>query len=215
MSGIVLLNSEQDSVKYLIKQDKRLAKVISMVGDYSYKPYDNGYVFLVNQIIGQMLSSKVAAKISERLLDICENNITPEKILSLEDARLRSTGMSLPKASYIKILSSKVISGELDFDKIGILSDKNVIKELTKIKGIGTWTAKMYLIFVLNRQDVLPYEDMAFLQSYGWMYKTNDFSKFSIEKKCKKWKPYSSIAARYLYKALDGGLTKTEFHLYK
>lgn len=73
----------------------------------------------------------------------------------------------------------------------------------------------MYLIFVLDRQDILPYEDGAFLQSYRWLYKTIDCSPASIKSKCKKWSPYSSIAARYLYHALDLGLTKSEFHLFK
>lgn len=95
------------------------------------------------------------------------------------------------------------------------LNDADVIKQLTPIKGIGQWTAKMYLIFVLNREDILPIEDVAFLQSYKWLYKTNDVSKESIQKKCRKWKPYSSIAARYMYRALDIGLIKEEFHLYK
>lgn len=95
------------------------------------------------------------------------------------------------------------------------LDDESVIKQLTAIKGIGNWTAKMYLIFVLDRQDILPTEDVAFLQAYKWLYKTTDRSPASITNKCTKWKPYSSIAARYLYRALDSGLTKTEFHLYK
>jgi len=73
----------------------------------------------------------------------------------------------------------------------------------------------MYLIFVLDRQDILPTEDTAFIQSYEWLYKTTDRSKESIEKRCKKWKPYSSIATRYLYRALDAGFTKEEFHLFK
>ena len=90
-----------------------------------------------------------------------------------------------------------------------------MIRILTSVHGIGTWTAKMYLMFVLNRQDVLPFEDVAFLQGYGWAYKTDDFSPAAVQKKCKKWKPYSSIAARYMYKALDRGLTKEEFHLFK
>ncbi len=73
----------------------------------------------------------------------------------------------------------------------------------------------MYLIFVLNRQDVLPWEDGAFLQSYRWMYKTEDSSRKAVEQKCRKWKPYLAIAARFLYRALDEGFTKSEFHLFK
>ena len=89
-----------------------------------------------------------------------------------------------------------------------------MIKELTKIKGIGVWTAKMYLLFVLNREDILPYEDVAFLQGFSWAYETKDLSPATVKKKCRKWKPYSSIAARYLYRALDTGLTKQAFQLY-
>ena len=95
------------------------------------------------------------------------------------------------------------------------MTDSEIMKSLTSIKGIGNWTAKMYLIFVLNRPDILPVEDVAFLQAYQWLYKTDDRTPKSVQKKCNKWKPYSSIAARYLYRALDGGLTKEEFHLYK
>lgn len=74
------------------------------------------------------------------------------------------------------------------------------MKKLMPISGIGIWTAKMYLIFVLDRKDILPFEDDAFLQSYRWLYKTTDISKESIIKKCSKWKPCFSIAARYMYK---------------
>ena len=82
-------------------------------------------------------------------------------------------------------------------------------RRLTKLRGIGEWVAHMYLIFVLDRQDILPTTDVAFIQVYEWLYKT------SVEKKLKKWKPYSSIAARYFYRALDEGYTKEEFHLFK
>ena len=95
------------------------------------------------------------------------------------------------------------------------MDDEIVFKKITSVRGLGSWSAKMYLIFVLNRQNILPYEDGAFLQSYSWLYKTDDRKPASIKKKCKKWEPYSSIAARYLYKDLDNGFTKEEFHLKK
>lgn len=88
------------------------------------------------------------------------------------------------------------------------MNDSDVFKYLTSFKGIGKWTTNMYLIFVLNRMDILPTNDAAFLQSYEWLYKTTDRSDTSIRSKFKKWKPYSSIASRYLYRALDLGLTK-------
>ena len=107
------------------------------------------------------------------------------------------------------------LSSDVCFDVLREMSDEAVIKKLTALRGIGMWTAKMYLIFVLDRQDVLPFEDGAFLQSYRWLYKTTDIAPVSVKKKCAKWKPYSSIAARYLYRVLDLGLTREEFHLFK
>ena len=211
----VIYMSELDGIKYLKQKDRRLAKVIEMVGDYSYVPYEDGYSFVVNQIIGQMLSAKVAKKISERLNKLCDNDITPNKVLILSDDAMRETGMSMQKVRYIKSLSKTLLDGNFNFAELKHLTDEDTIKKLTKLNGVGVWTAKMYLIFVLDRYNVLPYEDMAFLQAYSWLYKTKDFKKSSIAKKCKKWEPYSSLAARYLYKALDGGYTKNEFHLFK
>jgi DNA-3-methyladenine glycosylase II len=95
------------------------------------------------------------------------------------------------------------------------MTDTEIIKKLTSIRGIGNWSAKMYLIFVLNRQDILPLDDAAFLQSYCWMNNTKDRTKLSVEKNCIKWKPYSSIATRYLYRALDTGLTNNKFTINK
>lgn len=170
---------------------------------------------MIHEIIEQMLSIKAGAKIYDRLSVLCSGHISPQSISSLSDDEIRSTGTSSSKVSYIRSLTQAITTGQLILNKLSTLSDADVIKQLTAIKGIGQWTAKMYLIFVLNREDILPIEDVAFLQSYKWLYKTNDVSKESIQKKCRKWKPYSSIAARFMYRALDTGLTKEEFHLYK
>lgn len=215
MSEVITLNSDSESIQYLCKKDKRLAKVISMVGTITYKPYEDSYRFLVETIIGQMLSNKVADILCERLEQLCKNNVTPETIHSLSDAQIREIGISNSKVKYIRILTDAVVSGTIDFTQFPDMSDEEIIKKLTSLHGIGSWSAKMYLIFVLDRQDVLPYEDGAFLQGYSWAYKTSDLTPAELKKKCRKWKPYTSIAARYFYRALDYGLTKEEFHLYK
>ena len=192
----------------------RLEKIIKMIGPITYMPHEtDSYSHLIDSIIGQMLSNKVADIISDRMLALCEGKVTPRKVSRLSDEQIRGIGISAAKTGYIKDITNRVLSGALDFDKFSEMSDQEIIKELTCIKGIGSWTAKMYLIFVLDRQVVLPYEDGAFLQAYQWAYKTKDLSVASIKKRCKKWSPYSSIAARYLYCALDNGLTKEEFHL--
>lgn len=215
MSELITLNSESKAIQYLCKKDKRLAKVISMVGPINYCPYENGYAFLIHEIIEQMLSIKAGAKIYARLEGLCNGKVSIEAIDSLTDEQIRSIGTSSSKVAYIRGATEAVKSGIIDFSTLPLMNDTEVMKNLTSLKGIGNWTARMYLIFVLDRPDVLPTEDVAFLQAYEWLYKTKDRSKESVEKRCKKWKPYSSVAVRYLYRALDSGLTKEEFHLYK
>jgi len=216
MPEIITLDMNTASIQYLCARDKRLAKVISMVGPITYSPHeDDPYRFLIHEIIEQMLSVKAGQKIFSRLEDLCDGNVDPDNISSLTDEQIRSTGTSNAKVEYIRNLTSALESGTLSFDNLTAMSDKDVIREMTKIRGIGTWTAKMYLMFVLDRPDILPVEDGAFLQGYRWAYKTIDCTPASVAKKCKKWKPYSSIAARFFYRALDMGLTKEEFHLFK
>ena len=212
---VIKLDSTSHSIQYLCKKDKRLAKVISQIGPITYVPYENGYAFLIHEIIEQMLSIKAGAKIYGRLEDLCDGIVTPSAISALTDEQVRGIGTSSGKVTYIRALTDSIVSGDVDLLHLTELSDAEVIKSLTSVKGIGTWTAKMYLIFALDRQDVLPVEDVAFLQAYEWLYKTADRTPATVTAKCKKWRPYSSIAARYLYRALDSGLTKNEFHLNK
>lgn len=185
-----------------------MAKVIDLVGTITYKPYSDPYSFLVSTIIGQMLSNKVADIICERLEKHCDGHITPAKIDELTDSQIKSIGTSNSKVKFIRELTNSIKNKDINLKQITDMNDEDAIKVLTSIHGIGTWSAKMYLIFVLNRQNILPYEDMAFIQGYKWCYNTNRIDKDSITKKFKKFEPYRSIVARYLYKALDGGFTK-------
>ena len=215
MSELITLDNNSEAIKYLSRKDKRLAKAIKMIGPIIYAPHDDAYEFLINQILGQMLSNKVSRRISERLTKMCNGKISPEAISQLTDEQIRSIGTSWQKVMYIRSLTSAVQSNYIDFENIKEKTDEEIIEKLITLKGIGNWTAKMYLIFCLNRMDILPFEDLAFLQGFGWLYKTNDYSRQNVEHKCKKGKPYSSIAARYMYKALDLGFTNKEFHLFK
>ena len=214
---VYILNLSDPRIQYLCECDKRLAKVINMIGPISYtvrEPKD-AYPFLIHEIIEQMLSVKAGNAIYNRLKALCSGNICPETISSLSNEEIRGIGTSNTKVTFIRSVTEAVITGKLDFDELDKMDDEEAMKKLMSIRGIGSWTAKMYLLFVLGRQDILPYEDVAFLQSYQWLYKTLNRSPDSVIKKCKKWKPYASIAARYLYRALDEGYTKEEFHLYK
>ena len=133
----------------------------------------------------------------------------------MSDREIKSIGTAKTKVRYIREITNAILNSALDLEELSNLEPEVAFQKLTSIRGIGNWTAKMYLLFVLESPDILPYEDVAFLQSYRWMYKTDDVSKQSIIRRCSKWKPYSSYASRYLYRALDMGLTKQEFHLFK
>jgi DNA-3-methyladenine glycosylase II len=190
MTDLVTLTESTPSVQYLCRKDKHLAKVIHMVGSISYKPHlDDPFPFLIYEIVEQMLSVKAGAKIYGRLEALCHGHITPTSIDILSIDELRKIGTSSAKAKYIKSTATAVLNGTLDFTYFSTMTDNAILKNLTQLPGIGMWTAKMYLIFVLDRQNILPYEDVAFLQSYRWLYKTKDISKASVEKKCKNGNP--------------------------
>lgn len=212
---ILTINKQYPPVQYLCRKDKRLAKLIDMVGEIEYRTQPDFFARLVYSIINQMLSNKAAHVIGGRVVSLCNGTITPENLLKLDREKLRKSGLSYAKADNILGLAKAATVGELDFSRFPNMTDEEVMKELIRLRGIGTWSAKMFLIFTLNRLDVLPFEDVAFLQTYAWLYKTKDLRPAMIIKRCKKWKPYSSIAARYFYYALDMGLTKQEFHLHK
>lgn len=209
------INLNDRRIRYLSNKDKHLAKLIQTIGPIEISEHNDDFAFIVCEIIGQMLSIKVADVMIAKLVEQCGGNITIESVRSVGTEGLKAIGLSSAKVSYIHNVLVAAETGELDFDNLRDKDDDDVIKILKSIRGIGNWTAKMYLMFVLRRDNVLPYEDGAFLQGYRWLYNTTDLSETSVKKRCKKWEPYSSLAARYLYKAVDYGLTKHPFHLYK
>lgn len=202
---------ELDPIPYLKSRDERLAKVIEHIGALKLSTYNHSndsFLFLTREIVGQMISVSVKKVILSRLEGLFHTNITAEAISELTIEQLRNIGLSKAKSEYILNLAQIAIREEIDFNGLAELPDDKVLETLMSIKGIGSWTAKMYLLFFLQREDVLPYEDGAFLQAYKWLYNTTVIKPESIKRKCKRWKPYTSIGARYMYRALDIGLTK-------
>lgn len=203
--------SDDKAIVTLSKRDKRLAKVIETIGPIECSYHLDPFSFIVDEIVGQMLSNKVADVICQRLHDKCNGSITPESIEQLSISDLRNIGLSNAKADYILSFAASVKNKDIDLQAMRHMEDAEVIKSLTKLRGIGTWTSKMFLLFVLNRPDVLPFEDGALQQAFAWLYECNEKpTKDIIEAKCKKWHPYASTASRYLYRVLDMGLTKTD-----
>lgn len=216
MPQIITLDASSPEIQYLCARDKRLARIIHIIGPLTYRPHEEDpYSFFIHEIIEQMMSVKAARRINERLEEKCGGRVTIERICALSGSDIRSTGTSVAKVEYIRNVTQAFSSGYWDFEKIKEMADEDIISLLTSVRGIGNWTAKMCLMFVLNRPNILPFEDGAFLQVYRWLYNTDDCTEKSVTQRCKKWSPYSTIASRFFYKALDTGLTKNEFHLYK
>jgi len=204
----VIIKTTDPEIQYLCEVDESLAGVISSIGDLRYKLHKDYFAFLVTTIVGQQLSIVAAKSINDRLSDLCNGNINQKAISALSDNDLRSAGIGSKKIRYIRALNDAIVNKKIDFEQMSGMSDDAVIAELTCVNGIGIWTAKMFLIFALDRRNVLPYEDIAFLQAYKWLYVTVNTEPDVVKEKCKKWIPYSSVASRYLYKALDSGMTK-------
>lgn len=196
-------------IEYLKKADRRLCCLIERIGFIPISKYNDPFFFLVSEIVGQMFSARARDVVFSRLLELCGNKIDPDTLLAFNVSDLRKIGLSNSKSTTLILLSLAVKNNEICFEKHFTMADDDVKNDLTKIKGIGTWTAKMYLLFFLSRDDILPFEDGAFMQAFRWLYNYKTVSIQTVIRRCKKWKPYSSYAARYLYIALDSGFTKT------
>ena len=194
------------SVQHLCNCDKELSIIIKELGPLSYSVHQDGYSFLVHEIIEQMLSTKTANSIFSRFSALCNNTITIDTVSNLSSEEINSVGISRAKVEYIKALTLHLSNNPDFLNSLSSLSNEHVISALKSIHGIGNWTAKMYLIFVLDRQDVIPIEDSAFIKSYRLLRNNMFLNKDQILEDCSKWSPYSSIAVRYLYHALDSKL---------
>ena len=208
---------ESEPIKYLIGRDKNFKILYNLVGELSYRLVSDYYGFIIETVIGQMLSNKVADVLTGRLLNICNSDkIDIESISNLSFKEILSIGISRSKTQCIIDFTDYYIKNKYTNRKLSRLSDDEIIKEITSIKGLGTWSAKMFLIFVLGRENILPLEDVAYQQAFIWYYGISSFpSKSEIKDISDKWNPYNSIVARYLYRALDNGFTKKPFSSYK
>ncbi len=187
-----------------LKKDRKLAKIIDQIGSYNLPITKNPYESLVEAIITQQLSGKAADSISTRFRDIYGKFPKPADVLKTSDGKLRKAGLSYMKVSYIKDLSNKVESKELRLAYMKNLTDKEVIEQLTIVKGIGRWTAEMFLIFSLGRQDVLPVGDLGLKKGIQKMYSLSELpEKEEMEKIAQKWRPYRSVATWYLWRSLN------------
>lgn len=196
------------ATKELSQADPVIAELISKYGPYTVRPHTDYYQTLVDSIISQQLSVKAARAIEARFCMLFGSGSfpLPEKILEKTTEELRSTGLSRPKIRYIQDLAMKVLEGSLQLDKLGSLTNQEVIIELTKVTGIGIWTAHMFLIFSLGRLDVLAYGDLGIRNGIRNLYGFDDLpTQLEIEAiaRTNNWSPHESIACWYIWRSLE------------
>ena len=195
--------NQQDGVGFL-RKDPILGKIIDNVGDYSLKRRNHHFAVLVGSIISQQLATKAAEAIFRRLTKLYPKFPTATQILATRRSKLRKTGISGMKIDYLKDLARNIEDGKLKIKSLPKMSDEQVIEQLTQIKGIGRWTAEMFLIFSLGRQDVLPVHDLGLKKAVQFAFSLPQLPKpKEVEKLGERWKPYRSIATWYLWKSLQ------------
>jgi len=200
------LNDER--VQYLIRTDETLGKLIRYIGTSELAIEKDGFKCLVKYIVGQQISDKARETIWQR---ICTTfgNLAPDIMLSTSDSDLRRVGLSGSKVEYIKTLAEGIIEKRIDFEVFQTLSNKEIITELTALKGIGQWTAEMYLIFSLGRENVLSKGDGTIRRTIQWMYDLKELpSSKVLAEHFFNWTEYATIVSSYLWKAIALGLTQ-------
>lgn len=195
--------------QHLLSVDKNLAEIINSVGVCDIVPHSNYFQALARSVIGQQLSVKAAATIRQRFEALGRNGFPlPNEVVTLSNERLREVGLSGAKATYIKDLASHIANGHLDLDRLPELPNEEIVVELTDVKGIGEWTAHMFLIFCLGRLDVLPTGDLGVRKGMQILYDLKELpspSRMWAIAERHGWTGYESIASWYLWRSLDMG----------
>jgi DNA-3-methyladenine glycosylase II len=184
--------SMRKAILHLKKSDPTLAAIIARVGPYRMTYREPAFATLVRSIVFQQLNGKAASKILERLVQAAGGELTPEALTRMTDAQYRAAGISPQKL------------GEIDFASLPGLSDPEVIEHLTRVKGVGIWTAQMFLMFALRRVNIMPTNDLGVLMAIRKHYRKRKVPKpQQVLKLAKNWEPYCSVACWYLWRSMD------------
>lgn len=201
---MINLYSMRRAIHHLKKCDPVLREIIERVGPFRMEYGPPEFHSLAEAIVYQQLNGKAALAIFNRFSEAAGDPLTPQGILKLTEAQMRSVGLSKQKSSYLKDLAMKTATGLLDFSKLGEMPDEEVIKHLTQVKGIGVWTAHMFLMFSLRRPDVLPTGDYGVQAAMKKHYRKRKWPRpKDMEKIARPWAPYRSVACWYMWRSLD------------
>jgi DNA-3-methyladenine glycosylase II len=192
------------AIQHLKRSDPVLSAIICRVGEYSIQFREPDFEALVKSIVSQQLSGRVATVIFGRLSTALNGKVTPAGILKLRPAKMRSLGLSGAKTAYIRDLARHTRDGAIVFEELSELPDEEVIARLTQVKGIGVWTAHMFLMFALRRTNVLPVGDLGIRAAIRKAYALEEMpAPKDVEAIAANWHPYCTVASWYLWRSLD------------
>jgi DNA-3-methyladenine glycosylase II len=193
------------ALKHLRTADPVLGTIIERVGPYRMQYREPSFQTLVRSIVYQQLSGKAALTIFNRLIEAAKADpLTPEAVLRLRPARMRTLGLSKQKLTYIRELARMTRDGLVRFDHEESTEDAAIIEHFTQVKGVGVWTAQMFLIFALRRPDVLPTGDLGVRAAIKKAYSLAELpTPAEMEKIAASWRPYCSVASWYLWRSLE------------
>ncbi len=192
------------AVAHLMRRDRIMKKLIPKFPNISLVSRGNPFMTLARSIVGQQISVKAAESVWQRLLLECGKRPTPASVQKAGVERLRAAGLSGRKAEYILDLSTHFSEQLVHPKKWAAMDDESVIAELTAIRGIGRWTAEMFLIFNLQRPDILPLDDAGLLKAISLHYFSGEpVSRFEAREVAQGWQPWSTVATWYLWRSLD------------
>ena len=197
----------EDGINYLSSLDKKLSKFLKQF-DVPVLPIEEDYFWsLTRSVIYQQISGKAAKKISDRYLKLFSkgSKMSPVDVIKIDIEKIQSVGISRQKSGYIKNIANAFDEGLVNETQLHKLSDKEIIDQLVKIKGVGRWTAEMFLIFTLRRPDIFPVTDLGVQKGFQIYYDLDELPSIDMmNEKSENWKPYRTIMSLYLWFAVEG-----------
>ena len=193
----------EEACKHLAKKDRVMRRLIPQFGDASLQSRGDAFVTLARSIVGQQISVKAAQSVWDRFA-LLPRKMTPANVLKLKVDDMRAAGLSARKVEYLVDLSLHFDGGLLSTQKWASMGDEEIITELVAIRGIGRWTAEMFLIFYLLRPNVLPLDDVGLINGISHNYFSGEaVSRSEAREVAAAWAPYCSVATWYIWRSLD------------
>jgi DNA-3-methyladenine glycosylase II len=195
----------QAAIEHLNGADPVMRRIIDQVGPFTLRPERDRFWMLIRSILSQQISTAAARTIRTRVQALVEpDKVTPDSILQLSETSLRSAGVSARKVEYMRDLAIQVADGSINLSQIGRLSDDQIIALLIEVRGIGRWTAEMFLMFALGRMDIFPADDLGIRNAIEAHYEVSSPpGRAEMHEVAEPWRPYASVASWYCWRSLD------------